>query len=178
MKYLQREKEFLSLLEHPFILHLVACLQDQSRVYLLLPVIPGGELFSVVRHQRSQSRGLSNERAAFYAACIIEGLTHFHGRKIAYRDMKLENVLIDEDEYCKTVDLGLAKVVETKTFTLVGTPEYLAPETIMSKGYNKAVDYWAFGVLIYELAVGKSPFTREGVTRSIYSKATKTPTDS
>ncbi len=162
LKYLEREKNFLSLLEHPFILHLVACFQDLNKVYLVLPVIPGGELYNVVRHQRSESRGLSDGSAAFYAACIMEGLSHFHERKIAYRDLKLENVLIDEEGYCKIVDLGFAKVVETKTFTLVGTPEYLAPEIIMSKGYDKAVDYWAFGVLLFELAVGRSPFYLRG----------------
>lgn len=162
LKSLQREKEFLSSLEHPFILHLVACFQDQSSVYLLLPVIPGGELFSILRRQRPRGRGLPNDSAAFYAACVIEGLSHLHERKIAYRDLKLENVLIDEEGYCKIVDLGFAKVVETKTFTLVGTPEYLAPETILSKGHDKAVDYWAFGVLIYELVVGKSPFYLRG----------------
>jgi len=74
--------------------------------------------------------------------------------------MKLENVLIDEDGYLVIVDLGFAKIVQDKTYTLVGTPEYLAPEIIMSKGYDKAVDYWSYGVLVYELLVGQSPFYR------------------
>lgn len=79
-------------------------------------------------------------------------------RSIAYRDLKLENVLLDEEGYCKIVDLGFAKVVADKTYTLVGTPEYIAPEIILSKGHDKAVDFWAFGVLVYELLVGHSPF--------------------
>jgi serine/threonine protein kinase len=90
---------------------------------------------------------------------------HFHQRLIAYRDLKLENVLIDEVGYCKVVDLGFAKVVVDKTYTLVGTPEYLAPEIILSKGHNHAVDYWAFGVLSYELLVGHSPFYKPNTSQ-------------
>lgn len=157
-----REKELLCLLQHPFILNLVSSFQDEKNLYLLLPVIPGGELFSVLHSQKAKGRGLTNNKAAFYASCVIEALGHFHQRSIAYRDLKLENVLIDEYGYCKIVDLGFAKIVEDKTYTLVGTPEYLSPEIIMSKGHDKSCDYWAFGVLVYELLVGKSPFYRSG----------------
>ncbi|KAL7581717.1 hypothetical protein ACA910_022257 [Epithemia clementina (nom. ined.)] len=157
-----REKELLLLLEHPFILHLVATFQDESHVYLLLPLIPGGELFSVLHRQKERGKGLPNDSAAFYSACIIEGLGHFHQRSIAYRDLKLENVLIDEHGYCVIVDLGFAKIVDDKTYTLVGTPEYLAPEIIVSKGHDKAVDYWSFGVLCFELLAGVSPFFKSG----------------
>ena len=75
-----REKEFLTLLQHPFILQLVSSFQDESCLYLLLPVIPGGELFSVLHNQKARGRGLGNDQAAFYAACIIEALGHFHQR--------------------------------------------------------------------------------------------------
>merc|ERR1712226_513128 len=92
------------------------------------------------------------------AACILESLAHLHHRHICYRDLKPENVLIDSKGYCVLVDLGFAKVVTDKTFTLCGTPEYLAPEIILSKGHDKGADYWAFGVLIYEMLVGYSPF--------------------
>jgi len=153
-----REKELLSMLRHPFILGLVSSFQDESSLYLLLPLVQGGELFSLLHKRKQKSGGLPNKEAAFYAACIIEALGHFHQRFIAYRDLKLENVLINADGFCKVIDLGFAKVVTDRTFTLVGTPEYLAPEIIMSKGHDKAVDYWAFGVLIYELMVGQSPF--------------------
>ena len=161
-KSIVREKELLMLLEHPFILHLVSTFQDEHHVYLLLPLIPGGELFSVLHKQKTKGKGLGNDSAAFYSSCVVEALGHFHQRSIAYRDLKLENVLIDEKGYCIVVDLGFAKVVDDKTYTLVGTPEYLAPEIIISKGHDKAVDYWSFGVLCYELLVGVSPFYRNG----------------
>jgi cAMP-dependent protein kinase regulator len=158
-----REKEMLCLLNHPFILHLVSSFQDERNVYLLLPIIPGGELFRVLHTQKKgKHSGLPNEHAAFYAACVIEALGHFHQRNIgkshdneaswrscllflifhrvslpepkAYRDLKLENILMDAQGYCTIIDLGFAKVIADKTYTLVGTPEYLAPEIIMSKG--------------------------------------------
>ena len=160
-----REKELLLLLDHPFILNLVSTFQDEDHVYLLLPLIPGGELFSALHKRKTDGKGLSNNSAAFYSACVIEALGHFHQRSIAYRDLKLENVLIDPQGYCIVVDLGFAKIVDDKTYTLVGTPEYLAPEIILSKGHDKAVDYWSFGVLCYELLVGVSPFYRQGSSR-------------
>jgi protein kinase A len=143
-------------LEHPFILSLVGSFQDNDNLYLLLPLIQGGELFNVVHTDKRD--GISNEASIFYGACILEALGHLHARNIAYRDMKPENALIDGKGYCIMVDLGFAKIVVDKTYTLCGTPEYLAPEIIMSKGHDKAVDYWSFGVLVYEMLVGRSPF--------------------
>ena len=155
-KSIMREKDLLSLINHPFIAYNVSSFQDASFLYLVLPLIQGGELFSVVQAKGQQ--GLPNDDAAFYAAGIVEALGHFHHRYIAYRDLKLENVLIDADGYIKIIDLGFAKVVVDKTFTFCGTPEYLAPEIIMAKGHTYGVDYWSFGVLLFELLVGVSPF--------------------
>lgn len=161
-KSVLREKELLNLLEHPFILSLVASYQDATSLYLLLPLVLGGELFSLLRKKQNDTQGMENNMAAFYAACVVEALGHFSLRRIAYRDLKLENVLVDEEGYGKIIDLGFAKVVNDKTYTLCGTPEMLAPEIIMSKGHDGAVDYWAFGVVVYELLVGHSPFYVRG----------------
>jgi serine/threonine protein kinase/CRP-like cAMP-binding protein len=161
-KAVVHEKELLCLLDHPFILNLVHSYQDEENLYLLMPFIPGGELYGVLQRARSHDRGMQPVSAAFYASGIIEALAHFHQRWIAYRDLKLENVAIDRDGYGVIVDLGFAKVVTGKTYTLVGTPEMLAPEIILSKGHDEAVDFWAFGIVCYELLVGKNPFHDHG----------------
>jgi CRP-like cAMP-binding protein len=157
-KAVLREKEMLCLLDHPFISSLIASFQDEANLYLVTPLILGGELYDILQKKKINSRGLPFNAAAFYAAGVLEALGYFHRREIAYRDLKLENVLIDDDGYPKIIDLGFAKVVTHKTFTMCGTMEYLAPEIIIAKGHDTAVDYWAFGVLLFELVAGKSPF--------------------
>lgn len=156
VKGVLREKQVMNSIDHPFILGLVGAFQDDQNLYLLLPLIQGGELFNVIHTDKKD--GISNKSSIFYAACILEALSHLHDRNIVYRDMKPENALIDNNGYCTMIDLGFAKVVVDKTYTLCGTPEYLAPEIIMSKGHDKGVDYWSFGVLIFEMLVGRSPF--------------------
>lgn len=155
-----REKEIMYSIEHPFLIQLVSSFQDENSLFLLLELIPGGELFNVVH--TNDKDGLPNDDARFYAACVLEALGHLHKRNICYRDLKPENILIDSQGYCIVVDMGFAKVVIDKTYTLCGTPEYLAPEIIMSKGHDKAADYWSFGVLMFELLVGHSPFHLSG----------------
>ncbi|KAG7357287.1 serine/threonine protein kinase [Nitzschia inconspicua] len=155
-----REKNIMASIEHPFVVNLVSTFQDDRHLYMLIELVQGGELFSVI-HTETRD-GIPNGNSRFYAACILESLSHLHYRSICYRDLKPENILIDAKGYCVLVDLGFAKVVTDKTYTLCGTPEYLAPEIILSKGHDKGVDYWAFGVLIYEMLVGRSPFYSYG----------------
>jgi CRP-like cAMP-binding protein/tRNA A-37 threonylcarbamoyl transferase component Bud32 len=155
-----REKNIMASLDHPFVVNLVSTFQDDRSLFMLIELVQGGELFSVI-HTETRD-GIPNGNSRFYAACILESLAHLHHRCICYRDLKPENILIDQKGYCVLVDLGFAKIVVDKTFTLCGTPEYLAPEIILSKGHDKGVDYWAFGVLIYEMLVGRSPFYSYG----------------
>mmetsp|Transcript_27285 Transcript_27285/g.41270 ORF Transcript_27285/g.41270 Transcript_27285/m.41270 type:complete len:804 (+) Transcript_27285:136-2547(+) len=155
-----REKNIMSSIDHPFVVNLVSTFQDERCLYMLIELVQGGELFSVI-HTETRD-GIPNANSRFYAACILESLSHLHHRSICYRDLKPENILIDGKGYCVLVDLGFAKIVVDKTYTLCGTPEYLAPEIILSKGHDKGVDYWAFGVLIYEMLVGRSPFYSYG----------------
>jgi CRP-like cAMP-binding protein len=148
------EREILMMLDHPFILKLVCAFQDDYDVYFLLELLIGGELFS---HLRRAGR-FDEPSAKFYAAGVVLAFEHMHAKKVAYRDLKPENLVLDNRGYVKLVDLGLAKVVPGKTWTLCGTPDYLAPEVILNEGHDKAVDYWALGVLIYELVAGVPPF--------------------
>lgn len=164
-----REKNIMSSIDHPFLVNLVSSFQDDCCLYMLIGLVQGGELFSVIH--TDTHNGIPNENSRFYAACILEALAHLHHRSIGYRDLKPENVLVDEKGYCVVVDLGFAKMIANKTYTLCGTPEYLAPEIILSRGHDKGVDYWAFGVLIYEMLVGQSAFYSHGTDqRSMFKR--------
>jgi CRP-like cAMP-binding protein/tRNA A-37 threonylcarbamoyl transferase component Bud32 len=153
------EKKVMVACKHPYVLRLYQTYKDEKKLYMLLEFIQGGELFSVLHHAKGD--GIPDKSAQFYGAGIILAIAHLHSKNIAYRDMKPENCLIDKDGYPKLVDFGFAKVIVGKSFTLCGTPEYLAPELVLAKGHNKAVDYWAFGILVYEMIAGYSPFCDE-----------------
>ena len=156
-----REKNVMASIDHPFIIKLVNTYQDKRCLYMLLRLVQGGELFSVL-HTDSRD-GVSEKAALFYAAGILEGLAYMHQRKILYRDLKPENVLIDSQGYPVIVDLGFAKVVEDKTYTLCGTPLYLAPEVILSRGHDKGCDYWSWAVMVYEMCIGNTCFYENGL---------------
>lgn len=128
--------------------------QTQSHVFMLLDYACGGELFSLLRREGR----FSNDVALFFATEIVLAFEYLHSMDIAYRDLKPENLLVDQDGHVKITDFGFAKVVKDRTFTLCGTPEYLAPEIIESKGHSMFVDWWALGVLIFEMLAGYPPF--------------------
>ena len=151
--------EFMILrqIEHPLLVYLDSYFQNDSTIRFVTEYVQGGELFTYLR---SVGR-LSNDHAKFYAAQVVVMLEYLHSKSIIYRDLKPENLLIGADGYLKLTDFGFAKVVVDRTYTICGTPEYIAPEILLNKGHGKPVDWWSLGVLIYELLVGIDPFTAE-----------------
>jgi len=182
IEHVKNERKILAeVAGHPFITTMLASFQERDAIYMLLDYCPGGELFTYLR----RARRFEEDTARFYAAEICLILEFLHNDGITYRDLKPENILIDSEGHLKLVDFGFAKKIGTKdengksikpayeiniltfvkgnpdvqeTYTLCGTPEYLAPEVIRNTGHGLAVDWWAFGILIFELLVGQPPF--------------------
>merc|ERR1719380_48735 len=151
------EKSILQTLKHPFIVNMWGSFHDQRYIYMVLEYIVGGEFFT---HLRKAGR-FDNEQSCFYGAQIASIFEYCHSKNIVYRDLKPENILINADGYVKLTDFGFAKVIEHRTYTLCGTPEYIAPEVLLNKGHGKPVDWWTLGILIYEMIVGQPPFCDE-----------------
>jgi classical protein kinase C len=144
---------------HPFLLNLHACFQTETRVYFVMEYISGGDL--MLHIQRGQ---FGTKRAQFYAAEVCLALKYFHENGVIYRDLKLDNILLTLDGHIKIADYGLCKEemwYGSTTSTFCGTPEFMAPEILLDKKYGRAVDWWAFGVLIYQMLLQQSPFRGE-----------------
>uniref|UniRef100_A0AAY4B8N2 protein kinase C n=1 Tax=Denticeps clupeoides TaxID=299321 RepID=A0AAY4B8N2_9TELE len=141
---------------HPFLVNLFACFQTPEHVCFVMEYSAGGDLMMHIH-----SDVFSEPRAMFYAACVVLGLQFLHDHKIVYRDLKLDNLLLDTEGYVKIADFGLCKEgmgFGDRTSTFCGTPEFLAPEVLTDTSYTRAVDWWGLGVLVYEMLVGESPF--------------------
>lgn len=130
--------------------------------------IAGGELFTYLRTEGK----LAHEHAMFYSGQVCLMFEYMHSLNIIYRDLKPENILIDGEGYLKLTDFGFAKYCETRTYTLCGTPEYLAPEVLLNKGHGKPVDWWTLGILTYEMIAGIDPFNDDD-PMAIYQKILK-----
>ncbi|KAI8146706.1 camp-dependent protein kinase 9 [Fennellomyces sp. T-0311] len=154
VEHLLWEKQILASVRFPFIVDLFCAFQDNTNLYMLLEYVVGGELFS---HLRRAGR-FTNDMTRFYASEIVLAIEYLHSKNIVYRDLKPENLLLDHNGHIVLTDFGFAKQIDDRTWTLCGTPEYLAPEIIQSKGHGKAVDWWALGILIFEMLAGYPPF--------------------
>lgn len=157
-RQVRREIEVLSENDHPFIMHLVKTLEKPDCVYMITEYISGGELHAAIR---TITTVLTRSQAMFYTGCILLMLEALNDRDVVYRDLKPENLMLDSQGYLKLIDFGTAKKLDSsclRTFTMIGTPHYMAPEMMRGKGYGTEVDVWAMGVILYELACGYLPF--------------------
>uniref|UniRef100_A0AAX7UUF3 protein kinase C n=1 Tax=Astatotilapia calliptera TaxID=8154 RepID=A0AAX7UUF3_ASTCA len=151
--------EMINASRHPFLVNLHGCFQTSDHVCFVMEYLPGGDLMIHIHND------VFNEaQTRFYSACVLLGLEFLHLNKIIYRDLKLDNLLMDADGFVKITDFGLCKEGMghgDRTSTFCGTPEFLAPEVLTDDNYTRAVDWWGMGVLIYEMLVGESPFPGE-----------------
>ncbi|CAK8991289.1 unnamed protein product [Durusdinium trenchii] len=166
---IMNEKAILAMTNSLFITKLYETYNGTQTLYFLLEPCLGGELYST--YVRKSLYG-SEKHCRFYSACVINAFEHMHQRRIIYRDLKPENLLLTEEGHLKVTDMGLAKFVIGKTYTTCGTPDYFAPEVIASTGHTNAVDWWTLGILIFELMAGHPPF-ESAYPMQIYAKVTK-----
>jgi serine/threonine protein kinase len=153
--HIMSEKEAMMTIKHPFLVRLFATYKSKEYLYFLMEPVLGGELFSYLRKRQM----FSPKTTRFYSASVVLGFEYMHRKGMVYRDLKPENLLLTLEGYIKITDFGFAKKInDGSTWTLCGTPEYLAPEIVAGKGHGIAVDWWTLGVLIFEMLASFTPF--------------------
>mmetsp|Transcript_495 Transcript_495/g.697 ORF Transcript_495/g.697 Transcript_495/m.697 type:complete len:326 (-) Transcript_495:180-1157(-) len=163
VQHVLSEKNILSRVSHPNIINMHATFNDDIHVYLLLEYAPQGELFRKLR----VALRFSEKTTLFYAANIVLALEYLHSLQIVYRDLKPENILVLANGYLKLTDFGFAKELSSKTWSICGTPDYVAPEIIQNLGHGLQADWWSLGIVIYEMLTGLPPFHNDS-NRIVY----------
>ena len=163
------ERDLMVKINSPFIVNIKSAFKDESKLYIVSEFMQGGDMFYHMHDGKIVV--FSNEKTKFYIMELILALEALHDNNMVYRDLKPENILLDSKGHVKLTDFGLSKILETesdKAFTICGTPQYLAPEILLKKGYDTAVDWWSLGCVMYEMLCGKLPFAiRRGAKMSI-----------
>lgn len=168
--------EVINSMRHPFLVNLFACFQTNEHVVFVMEYACGGDLMMHIH-----TDVFSEPRTVFYAGCVVLGLQYLHEHNIVYRDLKLDNLLLDKEGFLKIADFGLCKEnmgYSDRTSTFCGTPEFLAPEVLTETSYTRSVDWWGLGVLVFEMLVGESPFPgddEEEVFDSIVNEEVRYP---
>ena len=153
-KNIDMERTILLRIDHPFIVKMVKTLKDQKYIYYLMEFIKGRELYDVL----NELNLLSKFQAQFYIGSIMLAVNYLHERKFIFRDIKPENIIVSTNGYIKLIDFGMAKILKDKTNSIVGTPQYMAPEIIIGDNYSFEIDYWSIGICLYEFVCGNIPF--------------------
>jgi len=168
LEHTKTEKNILQKLIHPFLVNLNYSFQTADKLYFIMDYINGGELFFHLQKEHK----FTPDRVKFYCAEIVLGLEYLHNSGVIYRDLKPENILLGADGHICMTDFGISKeglvADNDRTATFCGTPEYLAPEVLEGKGYTKAVDWWSFGTLMYEMLTGLPPFYAQDVQQMYF----------
>ncbi|KAK9684640.1 hypothetical protein RND81_10G222100 [Saponaria officinalis] len=174
--YMKAERDILTKVVHPFIVQLRYSFQTKTKLYLILDFINGGHLFFHLYRQGI----FSEDQARLYTAEIVSAVSHLHKNGIVHRDLKPENILMGADGHIVLTDFGLAKEIDesSRSNSLCGTMEYMAPEILLAKGHNKNADWWSIGILLYEMLTGQPPFAhanRQKLQQKILNEKVKLP---
>ena len=161
-EHTRTERDLMVKLNSPFVVNIKFAFQDESKLYIVSEFLPGGDMFY---HLHNSTFQFTEATTKFYIIEIILGIEFLHNNNVIYRDLKPENILMDTEGHIKISDFGLAKILSNpkdKAYTLCGTLQYLAPELLKNKGYDKSVDWWSLGIIFYQMLMGKMPFGIKG----------------
>ena len=178
-EHTKTERNLMVKVNCPFVVNIKFAFQDESKLYIVSDFMQGGDMFFHMHD--GQIVIFKNEKAKFYVVELVLALEFLHDNNMVYRDLKPENILLDDKGHVKLTDFGLSKILDEendKAFTICGTPQYLAPEVLLKKGYDKTVDWWSLGCVMYEMLSGRLPFAiKRGMKLStrIYERGVEFP---